>query len=545
MAHAPTKRRARPQLRAASLTPAPPRAKGERRRKSEATRLVGTPAEWASLLGELSPGDQPPQWRAHDRTDLELALDYPFDADGPKKQSYVWDAYFFLPKSLRISKRTYGKDEIYKDFQSYVRFAVAGPSLDELAEKPIERLEALLEKDGTVRSVRELKIFACKTRTSLMAARREVRKLLEEEAPELHDAARALCGGTLNLLARFRGALQKAHGDAALAAAWVDEDLSLVAETLLASFSLRLRGAGYDELAALVASGAVREARYRTEQGFDSVGAADVRKRDVEHLEFRRHLLKRFTSSVLHLRREISEGGKLTLQILYAVAASVAMSFAVVAAVYHGPQNDPVTGFSNLWTWAMIVVLAYAGKDRIKATLQGVFSKWVHKRLPDRRWKLRDPLTHTQVRKEAGRVLERSGFISIGDLPKDVKSARNSTRQHPLEEQARPEEILWHQKTCQLSVAGIRGRDERFVALTEVFRLDLNAWLLHTDDPKQRVVFADPEDRHIYTATAPRVYNISIVYRLRKADAPIAEAEWRRIRVVVSRKGIQRIDPVV
>ncbi len=84
-----------------------------------------------------------------------------------------------MTKSLRISKRTYGKDEIYKDFQSYVRFAVAGPSLDELAEKPIERLEALLEKDGTVRSVRELKIFACKTRTSLMAARRELRKLLD------------------------------------------------------------------------------------------------------------------------------------------------------------------------------------------------------------------------------------------------------------------------------------------------------------------------------------------------------------------------------
>jgi len=77
--------------------------------------------------------------------------------------------------------------------------------------------------------------------------------------------------------------------------------------------------------------------------------------------------------------------------------------------------------------------------------------------------------------------------------------------------------------------------------LTEIFRLNLHRWLRHTDDPNRKVVFADPEDALVYQVTTRRVYNINVVYRLRSGGA---EPPWHRIRVVVSRKGIERIDPV-
>jgi hypothetical protein len=78
--------------------------------------------------------------------------------------------------------------------------------------------------------------------------------------------------------------------------------------------------------------------------------------------------------------------------------------------------------------------------------------------------------------------------------------------------------------------------------LTEIFRLNVGHWLAHTDDPNRRVVFADPDDASLYSATARRVYNINVIYRLRREDEK--EAAWHRIRVVVSRKGIERIDPI-
>ena len=133
-------------------------------------------------------------------------------------------------------------------------------------------------------------------------------------------------------------------------------------------------------------------------------------------------------------------------------------------------------------------------------------------------------------------------MVGKSDIPRPVIGTRNSTRQHALEEHARPEEVLWHQKVCRVDSRAMESSDTRFAALTEVFRLDLRRWLAHTDDPKQRIVFADPDDAHVYAANAPRVYNIAIVYRLRRANEE--NAPWKRIRVIVSRKGIQRIEHV-
>ncbi|MGE3676037.1 MAG: hypothetical protein AB7K71_40590, partial [Polyangiaceae bacterium] len=80
-----------------------------------------------------------------------------------------------------------------------------------------------------------------------------------------------------------------------------------------------------------------------------------------------------------------------------------------------------------------------------------------------------------------------------------------------------------------------------FDGLAEIFRLDLHRWLAHTDDPKQTVVVADRETESIRSYKAPRVYNIAVVYRLRYADQ---SSPWHRLRVVVSRKGLQRVDSI-
>ena len=115
------------------------------------------------------------------------------------------------------------------------------------------------------------------------------------------------------------------------------------------------------------------------------------------------------------------------------------------------------------------------------------------------------------------------------------------TRTHSFEESARPERVLWHHKTVIVHGQRVAAADPRFTALTEIFRLNLRRWLDHTDDPSRKIVFADPDDRQIYSVVAPRVYNIAIVYRLRAGGV---ESPWHRIRVVVSRKGIRRIEHV-
>lgn len=500
---------------------------------------VDRPSDWGSLVADLSSGARP-AWRIHDRTHLEFAVDYQVDPRA-SANAYEWEAFFFIPESLRLDGKTYDKQDIYADLQSYVRFAVPTVPFGELAGAPLDELRQVMEVGDPGAKVRELRLYACLVRAAGVQARRVITDALERDSDARSTALAAAARMVTNakrIVAGLREVLATVPPDddtLVTAAAWVDEDISRLIETLLGSLSVRLAKA--DAPAGLrqsVVEAAVAEARYRSERGLDGVGRIDIDKSEVEHLEFRRHTLKRFTSSVLWLKPEVREGARIVLEVLYAIAAGVAMTFAIVATILNG---NPMTS-ERIWMWSAIAVLAYMGKDRIKASLQQMFSKVVSRHFPDRRWRIRDRERGVVL----GKVDEQSSFVPFDELPGPVLEKRRSTRKHPLEEQARPERVLWHRKVVSLSAAHVAEADRRFDALTEIFRLDLRRWLAHTDDPKRKIVFADPIEGRVCSAVAPRVYNIGVVYRLRRRDDD--RAPWRRIRVVVSRKGIRRIDHI-
>jgi hypothetical protein len=277
------------------------------------------------------------------------------------------------------------------------------------------------------------------------------------------------------------------------------------------------------------------------------VGSASSDKRRTEHFEFRRHVLKRFTASVLWLSLEVREATTFVIHTLYAVAAAAAMTFALVASV-RAPNAS-----TSFLRYALPLVVAYAVKDRLKAVLQGVFAGWIGRSFPDRKWSIKDRERGRCI----GEVRERAAFLGFRAVPEDVLARRRMTRTNALEEQARPERVLWHRKTVMTRPACRPAAVDHspsldLSVLTEIFRLNLHRWLRHTDDPNRTVVFADPDDARVYQATARRVYNINVIYRLRSAEARAdampdgggREAPWHRIRVVVSRKGIERIDAV-
>lgn len=516
-------------------------------------------AEWASLLGDLSRGTEPHahdavEWRVHDKTHLEFAIDYTFDKE---PHAYTWEAFFFLPESLRIQETTYDKKDIYEDLLSYVRFAVPEIALGTLAKtgpntelgKLRKALSAAKEKpDGCIQAnaaTRGLRLFACLVRSSGVAAMREVqehvggRRSTPAEIGPLVVAFSATCGALAHGL---RELLREAKGwglpdEVVITMRWADEDISLVLETLAATLAVQLDEVDgeYDrelhDLAEMVAARAVSEARHRAEKGYDSLGAATASERQIEHLEFRRHVLKRFTSSSLWLTLDVRERNRWIEHTFYAVAAAVAMGFAVAAAFQSNKSADSV------YKYSLLVIVAYAIKDRMKAYLQGVFSGYIARRFPDRNWIIRE----REGDRPVGSGDERAGFLEFRHVPPDVLRLRRLTREHALEEQARPERVLWHRKTIEIERPEGATDLEVFPMLTEIFRLNVRQWLNNTDDPNRKVTFADPRDARIYSATARRVYNVNVVYRLKHNDAADT---WHRLRLVISRKGIERIDTI-
>ncbi|MCC7542706.1 MAG: hypothetical protein IT379_41200 [Deltaproteobacteria bacterium] len=499
------------------------------------------PARWAELAvaqdARRAAGDA--TWRIHDRTHLEFEVDYPVSPSAGENE-HEWDAYFFVPDSFRLDRSNYEKNDIYDDLVSYVRLAVPRVALEDLVGEPLDRMRrALADATDTAGALRELRLYACVVRETTITARRTCERLLESEVGTGAAADAAVCfvnelGTVADRLRETIGPVQDGPEPLATAARFVDEDVSRVMELELAALAVSLRDVEESKAAKVVASAAVAEARYRDVRGLGEVSRRGLTPLEIEAQEYRRHLLKRFASSALWLRLEVRQAATWLLQLASAVAASVAMAFAVAAAFYQGVAPSDET----LWRWAIIAVIAYAGKDRIKAALQGAFAKWLSRITPDRKWRVLD----RDGAHELGSVLERSGFVSLDRLPPAAIAARRMTLRHALEEQARPEQILWHHKTVRIDGKAVRGLDERYEAFTEIFRLNVDRWLQNTDDPKRTFVFADPDDRRIYSAVARRVYHVSVVYRLRaKGDE---NAPWHRIRVVVSRKGIRRIEAI-
>jgi hypothetical protein len=517
-------------------------------------------ADWASLFGDLS-RRQPligqtdrVEWRVHDKTHLEFAIDYPLDEE---QKSYVWESYFFLPESFRLNKTTYDKRSIYEDLLSYIRLAVPEhpfPSLGNMApDSWLTKLHNNLQKAAmhpngspkVKKATRSLRLFACLIRSSGVHAMREVERTLSNKkqsenlmrtvAITFAQAAAAIAHNFHSLLDKFGDEIISDHLRVALK--WVDEDISLVLEALTSSLAIKVATAARNkpslsEATEALATCAVNEARHRQTWGYDSIATSGASARNVEHLEFRRHVLKRFTSSVLWLTLEVKAVAPWLVHSMYAVAAAVAMSFALLA------SSQSMMSSGTFSRYALLVVIAYAAKDRIKALLQNIFSNWVEKRFADRKWTISDSERSLKV----GHITEKANFTEFQSLPSSVLEMRRCTRLHALEEDARPESVLFHEKTLQLHPQSNNIDCERFPMLTEIFRLNLRHWLVNTDDPIRKINFADPQDAHIYSAKARRVYNVNVVYRLRNADD--LTASWHRLRLVVSRKGLARIEKI-
>lgn len=468
------------------------------------------------------------RWRIHDRTHLELTLEYPVGRD-ERETEYVWEAYFFPPRSWRLEPRNYSKVDIHRDFNSYLRFAVSPSDLRKLATFPGRDIAPVL-RDET-KAPKELLLFGCRFRTSAHHARQQVLRCIEGRSESIVRVAAEQCSEHLSqALDAYRSVVELTNIAAIDAAAKrVDEDASCVFESVLSLISIRLTEAGYRDIAEPIAARALAEARRRHNQQDGPVS------RNVDEFQLRKQSLKRFVSSVLWLRQEITQQIKWVREGLFAIAASIAMVFAVAAAFYHGTTDRIRT--SELWTWILIVAIAYAGKDRLKASLQTLFSKWIAKRYPDRYWRLTTELDGSLVCKGE----ERSRFLEPQDLPDQVLEAHERDADHHLEPNALPISVLWHQKVFELHNQAIRDVDARFSSITEIFRLDVSRWITHTSDPKERIHLANLTTEKIQTALARRVYEMDIIYRVYQRDDE-EHAKWSRSRVVLNRNGLRRVD---
>ena len=499
----------------------------------------------------------------HDKHRFEIKLD--IELAPRRKNIYRVDTYFFVPRALNINPSTYSKSDFYNSAQKYIRFRTPHMSLAMLADSanrlsPLHGAHRKLlpilagqQLEGQVQAVlEEMKLMAAIARGAMRDSARFIIHELEHirKAPAgngtrlvaVQEKGVEALGEVKTLLSAMRplrGQIDSPAVPTKLREAFhfCDEYTSIMLEDYLTALlegvrenaEVRAQLATFDtELTQLI----LAQRNYRRAMGYPSV----VRNRGANELMvYRRSVLKKFVSSVLFLRLEISEweGWK---QFLYAVAAAVAMLFAATTIILAQSRYA-----NTSLPFVIIAVVSYSFKDRIKDWMKLIFSKGMTRWLADRKADIFDPLTSGKI----GFYKEAFSFIPADQVPPEVQSRRNIDNFTSIEGEGKPERVMKYEKEITLFPDTIFKVHERRKSLNDIMRFSIDDFLRQADDPKVDYLHLSDEGDRLETLHCSRVYHVNMIVRYTSHDSGgMLQVSYERIRIVFNHDGIIRLEEV-
>lgn len=502
----------------------------------------------------------------HDRNQFEVKLDYTVDPSR-RRNRYRVDAYFFLPKSLGINRHTYGTEQFYSDVHAYIRFKTPTFPLNALLDpnnrdSPLFRVKdlsarVLHERKGrklhdTIS--RDLRLLGCLVRahvrdrvTALCRDLKDIRDTYEQH-PILLDDVRTSVLSLNEEWARVRESLRDLRPtfmqtgmSQALREAYqyVDEYVSLVVQM---DFTKLLEA--IDEVPGLrdllaqprtaVVQRILEERSYRSGAGYPSVIDEDPDSEN-ELFIYRRGILKKFVMSVLFLEIEKQKEGQRLAHLSGGFAAGVAMLFSTLLAVW----THTVYAFNSI-PFILALVVIYIGKDRIKDSLKQFLASKATRWLYDYSVKIHDP-SH---RANLGRCREVFSFVERSGVPPAVMGLRNADAKTSIERESKPEVILHYGKEISVTSKVLGKLHGDLHDINDIIRFNVVSFLARMDDPTLRVrTYSTQRDAVVYRQSA-KTYHMNVVFVF-SSDGRGSSVSLRRVRVVLDRNGIRRMEIVV
>lgn len=248
-----------------------------------------------------------------------------------------------------------------------------------------------------------------------------------------------------------------------------------------------------------------------------------------ETLVFRLSVLKKFMGSVLHLTVRKREEDRGLEQVLLAMGAGFAMLFATAVAFYYQKVYGTLS-----FGFFVILVVSYMLKDRMKALSQARLQNWLSKNVYDQSTSIFDPLTG----KKMGVCREAVGFIPEKRVDPVALQLRNRDHITEIENTWRAEKVIHYTKDITLYPNQFLNFHKRKTGITDIVRFNLRNFLLKMDEPiKPLYALKNDQSERIPGA---RVYHVNVILRFTSKR----ETRYERIRLVLNRDGIKRIEPV-
>lgn len=487
----------------------------------------------------------------HDRKQFELKLEYqPSGSDDETR--YLVETYIFLPASLNIDAETYPRSAFYADIHNYVRFKTPVMSLAELLavdSSPLARLEAGL-RTGLVSEaelVYQAKLLSCIFRGALRRFAQGVEARCERMArgqgePEacalLEDEARAAQDGARRVLERFRAWSRSANPyrlqeKTRASIRLVDEYLSLTVEQFfrraVADMDALPRSGVYIELRKDLMDEVLREEQYRKDHQLRSVISPTG---DNEEYIHRFGFLKKFCMNILFLSARRNQKRQGWEEVLFALAAGVAMAFATAVVFWAQLRFAQVS-----LNFFLIMVVGYMMKDRIKEGMRRILSHLAARHLYDRTARIVDPVTE----KCLGTCEEKVDYGRAVRVPEEVAALRSRDDFITVSQGELAETVIRYQKQVVLDVELLPRTERGLSGITDIIRVNVERFLRDMDEPEYALEYVDLEDFSVGRVRGAKSYQVDLAFRFIVQEAKQERVSLQLVRLVLDRNGIKRM----
>lgn len=457
----------------------------------------------------------------HGERQFELDIEYPVPYRR-KRAAYQLDMYLFCPYQLGMTKERYGVARFLQHFFSYTRHTIPAIPLDRLVEddcekSPLIRITQALDSMSSAGEVDEkyllyeLRMFANVYHQQVKGTRNLLKDLLADGLPEADFTLRirTFLGEIDAVLKKFRVELRQKFMDANLSdslrrsADWVDEKISLSTQKQLLNLYSFCQQHAMNSSGELLRQYLQMEDAYHKSRGFETVVEPGSDAAD-ERFVYYESMLKKWTESCLYMSVVRNRLANRITQILLGVAAGGAMLFAVSATFLATKWFPP-----DSVAWAILIVIMYIFKDRIKEWLRAFFIAVLPKMVSDRTEELIDPKAGQQVGSSKIRVR----MMPAGETPPEVRRLRYLTT-NKFRDILPPEDVIELHKETRFDCELLSKFHKRLESITEIARFRLDAFLANMDDPFNTLGFI--RNGKYEEVQAKRIYHVHVIIGLRE-----------------------------
>jgi hypothetical protein len=477
----------------------------------------------------------------HDRHRFEIKLN--ISASKDKNEPYIIEYFFFIPSSLNIRYETYTKEIFYSDTQHYIRFKTPNFSIEKLFDtnnelspynktlKNIDFLNSGASDEFTVETIiDEIKLLGSIVRAEIRDKVEYLTKFISEKNLDTNLILKLrqdieIVNTNINNLKNV--ILSSNLPDRIKRSVLVlDEYISLVLEEYIADLISELNKKNiilHKEIIDDFKNISISQRKYREAMGYKTVF-----KKNDKHFLYFRSVLKKYISSALFLKQEMSDFNLIN-HTGPAIAAGIAMFFALIVTIYAQSKYA-----MNSVYFITIIVVSYIFKDRIKDWLKIILSKKMTAWLYDRKITVLEPAHNARI----GYIKETFSYIPKTMVPLDIDKVRNKDSKNN-DDEIKEERVFKYKREISLDLNNIEKYHKRRKDLLDIIRFSVFDFIKHADDANVNYDYID-DNREMKTAVFPRLYQLNLVIKYNYGK----NFNYERVRLLLTKDGIYDIEEV-